>query len=152
MSEASSNNKLVRCIFVSAAPRAVQESAIPQFLFDFRRASAEHQLTGMMLCEGRDFFQVVEGRREQIDELYKQVELDKRQHRLLKILDEDLESRDFKDMSLAYGIAGRRVFRKLDDNGEVFSKQGPVHRLPDTKTKTLMLQFAQKRWRRAESE
>lgn len=149
MQRDASITNLVRCVFVGAMPDNVDGRELTSVLLDYRAASKNSNITGMVMGEGRDFFQVLEGSREQVDALYQQMRMDRRQHRMVKLFDEKLEQRDFSDMALAYGIAGRRVFRQLENDEEVFAKAGPVDKLPEGRVKQLMQQFAARRWRRS---
>jgi len=54
-----------------------------------------HDITGLLLYSGKNFFQFLEGEKEKILELYRKLENDSRHHNLIKIIDKPIFIRSY---------------------------------------------------------
>jgi hypothetical protein len=98
------------------------QSAIATILASARRNNARHGVTGALLFSDGCFAQVLEGLREDVEEVFETIQCDSRHSDVTIMHLHEVEERSFGDWSMAFGgIDGVSVDPRINANG-----MGPV--------------------------
>ena len=88
--------ELIHIIYCSvSAKRNFSAVELEQLLEVCRRNNGKAGVTGMLLYQDPWFFQILEGAPAALEVLYDKIGLDKRHKRIMKIIQEPIEARDF---------------------------------------------------------
>ena len=93
---------LFQLVYVSSASPLFTESDLLNLLKESRKKNLKHDLTGMLLYHEGNIMQVIEGKENEVFELFGKIQSDKRHTGLIKLLYEPIERRNFKDWSMSY--------------------------------------------------
>jgi len=91
-----------RIVYLSTATRLMSDADLMEVLRVSRVNNARDGVTGMLLYQGGNFIQLLEGEPAAIDTVYARVEKDPRHHSVLRMLDGEAEERLFADWSMAF--------------------------------------------------
>ncbi len=72
-----------------------------------------HGITGMLIFLRNKFLQILEGKKEEIDNLYGIIEKDERHERVNIIIEGQYRDRIFKDWSMGFKVLTERDFEKI---------------------------------------
>lgn len=90
--------------YVSTVSTDFKQQAVMQ-LFDFVvKKNKELGITGLLLHSDGNFMQLMEGDKEIIDMLYKNIKEDPRHHHLIEILNESIEHRIYENYETGFSI------------------------------------------------
>ncbi|MGJ3242252.1 MAG: BLUF domain-containing protein [Opitutales bacterium] len=90
-------------IYLSTANRTLSAEELYQLLKVSRGNNLAKGITGMLLCAGGSYMQVLEGEGDAIHHLYYQkIALDDRHTNLIVLEDEPIEARDFPNWSMGF--------------------------------------------------
>lgn len=93
---------MIRLIYVSTATHEMNEEELLALLEQSRKKNADKGLSGMLLYAGGNFFQILEGEKETVEELYHVILKDER-HRDCTLIDEsEITERTFKEWSMGF--------------------------------------------------
>jgi len=81
--------------YVSTASRNLEEEKIENILRISEENNNKNNVTGLLLFSEGNFFQIVEGRKEDITELYKKIEKDPRHHNIIKLFEKRIHKEAF---------------------------------------------------------
>jgi hypothetical protein len=122
--------------YASEAVTDFPDDKVRALLAGARAKNAAVGLTGMLLLIDRSFFQVLEGAPDAVASLYEKIERDPRHKRIVKLIQEPIERRDFEDWSMGLArvsskelasVPGFRDFvatgRSLDGLGEGMARR-----------------------------
>lgn len=82
--------------YVSTAKPQLPEEAIRELLEQSSRDNNEERITGILLYSNGNFFQVLEGEKTAVLELFKKIEQDNRHYDLITIFKKNISSPEFK--------------------------------------------------------
>jgi hypothetical protein len=91
-----------RIVYLSTATRLMSDADLMEVLRASRVNNARDEVTGVLLYQGGNFIQLLEGDSAAIDTVYARVEKDPRHHSVLRMLDDEAEERLFPDWSMAF--------------------------------------------------
>jgi len=92
--------------YVSTANRNLTNFDISQ-LFDFVKTTNNNLcITGILMYSGGNFFQVMEGEKEQIQNLFRKIQLDSRHHSIIKIFDREITNYSFSEYHSSFRVIG----------------------------------------------
>jgi hypothetical protein len=60
----------------------------------------QHNVSGILLVERNHFFQILEGRRDVVSDLYKRILVDRRHHNVTKVIDAAIRHPDFRGWAM----------------------------------------------------
>ncbi|MDH3378223.1 MAG: BLUF domain-containing protein [Gammaproteobacteria bacterium] len=120
-------------VYVSSATRILNLEEIGYLLKRARERNKEYGLTGVLLYDGGNFMQYLEGPKDNLDVIYKIIQEDKQHTGIILVYREAIEDRQFGDWSMAYqtkdveGYVGSPSERQLiemilelpDDNASI---------------------------------
>ena len=93
---------MIFLVYVSSAKRPFTRADLLALLAQSRARNAAAGLTGMLLYNGGNFMQVLEGPEEAVNALYAKIGRDPRHSGLMTLLRGPLAARQFADWSMAF--------------------------------------------------
>jgi len=91
-----------RIVYLSTATRLMSDADLMEVLRVSRVNNARDNVTGLLLYQGGNFIQLLEGESAAIDMVYERIEKDPRHHSCLRMLDGESEERLFPDWSMGF--------------------------------------------------
>ncbi|MEE2526879.1 BLUF domain-containing protein [Hyphobacterium sp. HN65] len=95
---------LTRMIYVSRAAGALETAEVDDILEAARINNARLDITGLLLFDGTNFMQLLEGPNSDLQSLFETIAADKRHENVIRILLEDTEERQFPGWSMGYSF------------------------------------------------
>lgn len=77
-------------VYVSTATPDLEESEIKNVLRNSKSWNNEHDITGLLLFSEGNFFQIIEGEKSLIHELFENIQSDKRHRNIMQIFGKDI--------------------------------------------------------------
>jgi hypothetical protein len=100
---------VIQLIYRSAAQTSLSQRELADLLTRARTKNAALGLTGMLLYDAGSFLQVLEGEREPLLALYARILLDPRHTDITKLLDREIDERQFGDWKMGFvSVTGLR--------------------------------------------
>ena len=93
---------MIQLIYVSSAVNQMSEAELLELLEQARSRNQKQQITGMLLYADGNFFQVLEGERKDVEEIYEDIVKDKRNHGNIVIEKEEISERTFPNWSMGF--------------------------------------------------
>lgn len=92
-------------IYVSLAPIDMKEEELTQILDLARQNNKAQNISGVLTYHRRQFVQMLEGERDQIEALYAKISADPRHQQVYKLWDGPIEKRSFPEWTMAFVTA-----------------------------------------------
>jgi len=89
-------------VYVSSAVRLLSPKEIEYLLRRARERNLEYGITGVLLYIGGNFMQYIEGRRDNLDIIYKIIREDEQHRGIILVSREAVDSRQFGEWSMAF--------------------------------------------------
>jgi Sensors of blue-light using FAD len=89
-------------VYCSLAKRSLNKNDIPDILNTAKAFNSKNGITGCLLYYKNEFIQILEGEKNVVRELYKNIQHDNRHSAVTLMIDDELEERKFKEWSMAY--------------------------------------------------
>lgn len=122
------SSELKQLAYVSNATKPMDEAALLALLEESRQNNARDNITGFLMhCDG-NFFQVIEGSEQAIEDLFQRLMRDIRHHRVTCILRRDISERMFAEWSMAFRSPEAHVLEKVPGYSDFVRS---YFRLPD---------------------
>ena len=87
--------------YISESTSLLKKGEIEKIVATALSYNKSHNITGILyFCNGR-FLQFIEGEREEVEALYKRIEIDLRHHYLVRVYDKAIQERSFGDWEMA---------------------------------------------------
>jgi hypothetical protein len=141
------SDKLTHLIYSSAATSNFNSADLKTILQAARNKNARLSVTGMLLCIGGAFFQVLEGVEAMLFDLFSTISSDPRHKNVTKIIHEPIAQRTFNDWTMGYAELGPSELEAIDGFGDFFRQGQTLADLQPGRAKKLLVAFAQGRWR-----
>jgi hypothetical protein len=93
---------MIQLVYVSSATREMSEDDLLYLLDKSRSRNKRQNVTGMLLYAGGNFFQVLEGDKKDVEEIFKAIVIDERNKGSIEILKEDIIERTFPSWSMGF--------------------------------------------------
>jgi len=140
--------ELVHCIYCSAAASgAASPTDLAAILEVARRNNEGRNVTGILLYEGGNFLQVLEGDRAAVDKTFECIASDPRHRRVNKIIDEPIIERTFACWSMGYPLVTRADLARIPGLNDFFTRGHTLRELGEGRIKTILEAFKDGRWR-----
>jgi len=81
--------------YVSTATKDLKQNEIEKILYSSEKQNNIDNITGLLLFSEGNFFQVIEGKKEDITKLYKKIENDSRHHNIIKLFQKPIHKEAF---------------------------------------------------------
>jgi len=93
---------LRRLAYVSYPAADLPPAEVSRIIHVSRVHNAAHGITGVLVYTGTDFAQLIEGRHESVETLWRRIQADKRHRDILSFLDEPAERAWFETWRMGY--------------------------------------------------
>jgi hypothetical protein len=140
-------DKLVHCIYTSAATEGLGLEALASLLANARRRNEAAHITGMLLYSDGGFFQILEGAAVDVDACFGRILKDPRHTKVTRIIRESISRRDFGDWSMGYSEMTPETLQQIDGLNDFFTTGSCFDRLDSSRAKKVLRAFAAGRWR-----
>lgn len=138
---------MIHLIYCSATSRELSTKELEEILEQSRANNAKAGLTGMLLYEDGAFFQVLEGEAEAVETLYGKIEQDERHTRVMKLIAEPIEEREFGEWTMGYPKVTRQDLQEIPGLNDFFAEGRSFLDLEPGRARTLMAAFKKGKWR-----
>jgi len=139
--------ELVHCIYSSVGVEDYSQEFIVELLDKAKRKNAELGITGMLLYDEGSFFQVLEGDPDVVSALLKTIQQDPRHERVMKIIFEEIEERNFSDWTMGYSDIKKDDLTQIEGMNDFFQSGKTFVDLDEGRTKNLLKAFKSGQWR-----
>lgn len=143
----SEDAKLVHCIYTSAATIRFDSDLILELLDRARSNNAKLDVTGMLLHDKGSFFQILEGDPKTISSLLAAIQNDTRHDRVVKIIYEEIEQRNFTDWTMGFSCISRQELNGIEGLNDFFQGANRFVDLDEGRAKVLLRAFKDGKWR-----
>ncbi|MFK7804035.1 MAG: BLUF domain-containing protein [Anaerolineae bacterium] len=96
------SRQIYKLIYVSSSAEPMDEGELLTLLEKSRIKNKARNITGLLLYHENQFFQLLEGSKEEVDHLYRIIEKDKRHLNVTPLIRDTDGERDFPDWSMGY--------------------------------------------------
>ena len=138
---------LIHVAYASEASGEFSNQAVRNLLEGARRNNAAIGVTGILLLVGASFFQVLEGELDNVTLLYEKITQDQRHRRIVKLIQEPIEHRDFQDWSMGLARMTHKELAALPGLSDFFTTGSSLHKLGEGMARTLLSRFREGAWR-----
>lgn len=102
--------------YISNFSENLSKKCVKQLATDVNKKNKLNDFTGLLIIKNKHFFQIIEGKDEAVDMLYKKIKIDNRHKGLIKLLDTKIEARIFRD----YNSGKFEVFQKFSNMKKLY--------------------------------
>jgi hypothetical protein len=138
---------LVHCIYTSVEPAPLPPEEIEALLTHSRNSNSRRGITGILLHVDCTFFQVLEGPREEVDELYAKILVDGRHTRITRIIYEPIARRFFGEFAMNFATLSARDLSAAIEGEDRAGVDTQLASLDEGRAKRLLRAFSEGRWR-----
>ncbi|MBF6057043.1 MULTISPECIES: BLUF domain-containing protein [Thiomicrorhabdus] len=144
---ADNHENLIHLIYISSSKQVLPQSEIDGILQSSRRNNGEMDVSGMLLYADNTFFQVLEGELSKVEALYDKISADPRHLRVMKLIQEPIEERDFADWTMGFSGMTRQQLNQIDGLNDFFLSGESLISLDEGRARKLLLAFKDGAWR-----
>jgi hypothetical protein len=137
---------MIHIIYASVETQGFSSAQLTELLEKARVENERRHLTGMLLYSDGNFFQVLEGEPDAVDEMYKKLQLDKRHDQLTVIVREPIAKRYFADWSMGFSSVTPEELSQVEGLNDFFQGGSCFVGLDSGRAKKLLAAFAEGRW------
>ncbi len=98
------SRSIYKLVYVSSASKPMSQGEILELLEISRQNNFLLDVTGILLCYEGNFFQLLEGEKETVKDLYAKISEDGRHRGVIRIFSEVAEEREFPNWSMGYKL------------------------------------------------
>jgi len=99
--------------YMSSQSQVLKKQDIEELLFQIREKNKRLAITGILLLIQGKFVQYIEGKSTEIDKVYDSIKKDSRHNELILLDSGELQTRQFKDWSMAYKKVGDEEIKDI---------------------------------------
>ncbi|TDY35182.1 BLUF domain-containing protein [Janthinobacterium sp. 75] len=140
-------NMLTHLIYASTSPREFDRQELLILLKKARATNAMLDITGMLLYENKNFFQVLEGSESAVMQLFEEICADKRHQAIVRIIQEPIAKRSFCDWTMSFSNVSREELCNIEGLNDFFEGNSVFLQLDGGRAKKLLAAFQRGRWR-----
>jgi hypothetical protein len=93
---------LISLVYVSLAAHLMSEDELRELLRVSRDRNKQRNITGMLLYRDGFFIQVLEGKSDDVREVYNKICKDPRHKNIVKVYEQDISKRSFENWSMGF--------------------------------------------------
>jgi EAL domain-containing protein (putative c-di-GMP-specific phosphodiesterase class I) len=143
----ASSHQLVQVVYCSAATQALTREKVERLLRMSQKRNETLGITGMLLCAGRSFLQVIEGEKKSVEKLIRSIEKDDRHRNITVIIREPIAERSFGEWTMGYADLKEVDVDTIVGFNDFFTQDEPLARIDQGRAKRLLNLFKQGQWR-----
>lgn len=106
--------------YVSTARDSLKYEDIKSILETAHARNKAHDITGVLVYCNKHFFQIIEGEKESIQELYESISVDSRHDNIVKLQENEISKRHFESWSMAFKSYNKELKHLDNFNNEQF--------------------------------
>ena len=137
-------NNLTQLIYVSSVKNLMAEDELIDLLEAARVANVSHAITGLLLYNDGNFMQVIEGEKNNVEQLLKNLENDIRHTGMIVMLKEEIIRRNFSKWSMGFRDISRENIEGFSSFLKYQASEDEDKILPG-KAKTILMSFKEDR-------
>lgn len=141
MKTETKQDTLWQYIYVSIAKRTFGKEDINELLRKSRRNNERRNITGILLYHGNSFFQVLEGREEQLEALYKTICVDPRHDHVTRLMVDEIPHRVFGHWSMGCEQITEEDLTRFPLLNDCLNPKNLINSLPPSRAKDLLEYF-----------
>jgi hypothetical protein len=139
---------LIHCVYCSTSTkRGFDRPELDALLQECRASNAKLDVTGMLLYRDGAFFQVLEGDRPVVEQLFTRIEQDKRHTRVTKIILESISERAFAQWTMGFSNITSKELGEIPGLNDFFARGESYMNLGQGRAKTSLGAFKEGKWR-----
>jgi hypothetical protein len=142
----SDPDDLIHCIYCSQLASGLDDSELVAILETARANNARLDITRMLLFDSESFFQVLEGPAGNVRPLYEVIRADPRHEKVLKLIEEPIEQRDFGAWTMGIAHLNRDELAAVPGLNDFFEDSRSLADLTEGRAKELLRAFSEGRW------
>ena len=143
--------ELIHIIYASNATTPLSGPDLTEILRVSRNNNGTAGVTGMLLHTEGSFFQVLEGSREAVEDVFARIATDARHRDVVTIIRERIAKRAFAEWSMGFAEVSRAQIAALSGANDFFHDGACFDALSAGRAKKLLLAFRDRRWRTSET-
>lgn len=93
---------MIHLIYISSVTSWPTEEGLVALLDSSRSYNEKHQITGMLIYSNATYMQVLEGETKDVHQLFEKIQQDTRHTGIVKLLEEEINERDFPKWSMGF--------------------------------------------------
>ncbi len=140
-------HQLIQVVYCSTATDEMTRDKIERLLRASQKRNEKLGITGMLLCAGRSFLQVIEGEKKNVDKLVSSIERDERHQNITVIIREPIAKRAFGDWTMGYADLKMADVETIIGINDFFQQDEPFTQIEHGRAKKLLDLFKKGRWR-----
>lgn len=140
-------SSLIRIIYSSVANFDFSEKELADLLTVSRSGNEKINVSGMLLYTERSFFQVLEGDRHTVEELFTKIGKDKRHSQVVTIIKEPIPRRTFGEWSMGFANISQQDLGNMTGLNDFFGEGSSFNQIDQGRVKKLLTAFKEGRWR-----
>ena len=138
---------LIHLVYASAAARGLSEQEILSLALEVREHNQGLGVTGMFLYAEPSFFQVLEGPRAVVEQLYAHIAEDPRHLNLTKVFEGPVGHHHFSDWSTGLAFLNDAQTGQIPGSNDFFGPGRCLQQLGASTTKDVLTGFREGAWR-----
>ncbi len=138
---------LVHLVYASQASGKISREEVEHIIQTSMRNNKDRNITGMLLYAEGTFFQVLEGDREQLEDLYIIIKADIRHQQIVKIYEEPIDKRYFGDWSMGLASLDHKELSRIPGCRDFFQSGKALLNMSPNRAKLLLNAFRRGEWR-----
>jgi hypothetical protein len=100
-------------VYISTAVKPMTEEDLINILEVSKSKNHDHQITGLLLYSAGIFIQLIEGQRENVDNIFASILKDQRHENIIKLVDRRAKHRTFPEWSMGFASIPTAICREL---------------------------------------
>ena len=140
-------SNLFHLIYASQEAHEFSKQDIVELLSNARKKNQQLDVHGMLLYDKGSFFQILEGDKDIIHDLFDEIVKDDRHQKVTKIIFEAIPDMFFPDWSMGYSSLSRRELEQIDGMNDFFVGQTCLADIDPGRARKLLTAFSCGRWR-----
>ncbi len=141
------SHQLVQVVYCSTATGELTREKVESLLRISQKRNEKLAITGMLLCAGRSFLQVIEGEKNNVEKLISSIEKDDRHRNITVIIREPIPERSFGEWTMGYADLKKVDVETIFGINDFFMQDEPLAKIDQGRAKKLLNLFKQGRWR-----
>lgn len=139
--------ELIHIIYASAATSPISGEMLLEMLDRFRNKNARLGITGMLLHSDGSFFQVLEGEKNAVEQLFERIQQDQRHASVTVIIREPIVTRAFSEWSMAFAEATPKQLEEINGLNDFFQQGSCLADVDAGRAKKILAAFSKGYWR-----
>ena len=139
-------SNLFHLIYASKEKHKFSQDNIVELLSKAKKQNESLNIHGMLLYDEGSFFQVLEGEKEVVLDLYDRIVNDERHQNVTKIIFEAIPDMYFSNWSMGYSSLSRSELEKIEGMNDFFIGQACLADIDAGRARKLLKVFSNGRW------